>query len=268
MTTTLFNAGGGIQGTTVTATTQFSGSGAGLTNLPAGQITLGAANAAVITDGSSKLTTETTLAPVRGGTGSNSSAATGIPHVTAGTWTYSGITSGDLAGGFSVTNSQTTATSANTANTIVARDSSGNFSASAVNTTSLPQTATQFVTNGTSNMQTANIQTTNTTATPILTFTTANSSVFSAFIMISCVNTTDSTNNTGYISYHIKATTSSAGAVTITGPISQTSILDSNVPSVSSTVTSSGNNNITINVIGISAKNIDWIIRSSTLSQA
>ena len=268
MATVAFNAGGTVTGTTVTATTQFTGPGAGLTSIPGTAITLGAANAAVITNGSSNLSTEASLSPVRGGTGTNSSAATGISHVASGTWTYSGITNADLAGGFTVSNSQTTATSTNTANTIVLRDGSGGFLAGNVNTTVLSQTATQFATNGTSTQQTANVQTTNASPTAILSITTTNSSVFVARVMIACMDTTDPTNNTGAIEYIVKATTASGGAVIVSTLANYTSILDSNVSTAASTVTSTGNNNLTFNVSGVASKNIDWVIKTTTLSQA
>jgi hypothetical protein len=259
-----FNSNGTISGTIITASTQFTGSGIGITNIPGSGITLSSSNSVVITNGSSNLTTETTLSPIRGGTGTNSSAATGIPHVSGGTWTYSGIVNADLAGGFTVSNAQTTATSNNTPNTIVFRDGSGNFSAGNVTTSVLTQTTT----NGISTEQTANVQTTNASATPILTLATTNSSVFSALVMISCIDTTDSSNNTGTISYFIKASTGSGGAVLISTLASYVSILDSNVSTAASTVSTTGNNNVTFNVSGIVAKNINWIIKVFTLSQA
>jgi hypothetical protein len=308
MATTGFNAGGTITGTTITATTQFSGSGAGLTNLPASQISLGSNNVPVITNGSGGLTTESKLSAVRGGTGIDSSSSTGlahvssgtwsvsgvavsdlaagfflpntkggtgvdsssstgIPHVSSGSWTFSGITSGDLAGGFNVANSQTTATSANTANAIVARDGSGNFSAGAVTTTNLIQTASNMSPNGTSTRQTVNVQTTNASATAALSITTPNSSVYVVQATIGCVDTTDSSNNTGAISYLVKVSTGSTGAITISPLAAYTSILDSNVSTAASTVTSTGSNNATINVSGVASKTIDWIVNVRTLSQ-
>jgi trimeric autotransporter adhesin len=266
MTTITQNVGGALTATAITASTGFIGDGSQLTNLPT--VTLGAANAVVITNGSSQLTTETTLSPVRGGTGGNSSAATGIPHVTAGTWSYSGITSSDLAVGFTVTNAQTTATSANTASAIVARDGSGNFSAGAITSTSLVQTATTVTPNGTTTARSANVQTTNSTATAIVSLTTTNSSVFAMRVIIACINTTDAAPNTGMISYLVKAATSAGGAVTISGLANYSAILDTNVSAVTSTVTSSGSNNLTVNVTGIAAKTIDWLARVETLSQA
>jgi hypothetical protein len=263
-----FNAGGTIDGTTITASVQFVGNGSGLTNLPAGSITLGSPNVPVITNGSSQLTTEATLAAVRGGTGSNSSAATGIAHVTAGAWTYSGIASADLAIGFSVTNAQTTATSANTASTIVARDGSGNFAAGAVTTTSLVQNASNVSPTGVATTRVANVQTTNATPTAILSITTTNNSVYAAIVTLALFDTTDASNNTGVISYLLKAATNGSGTVTIATLANYTTILDANVSTVSATATTSGANNLTLNVVGVVAKNINWMIRTTTLTQS
>jgi hypothetical protein len=266
MTTSSFNANGNILGDTITANTGFTGNGSQLTNLPIAQITASAPNAVVITDGSSKLTTENQLSTVRGGIGVNSSASTGIPHVSGGTWTFSGIASADLAPGFFVTNAQTTATSNNTPSTIVSRDGSGNFAAGNVTTTVLTQNATQVTPNGIFTKRTANVQTTNTTVTPILTITTSNSSVFMGRVNIAAINTSDASGNTGVIEFIFKATTNSSGVLSISALAAYISILDTNVSGISSTVTSSGNNTIVINVVGV-AKNINWIANVRTLSQ-
>jgi hypothetical protein len=86
-----------------------------------------------------------------GGTGQDSSAWSGIPHVSGGTWSASAIVNADIdaAAGIvdtklatistagKVSNSATTATDANTNSAIVARDGSGNFSASTATLTGL-----------------------------------------------------------------------------------------------------------------------------------
>lgn len=265
MTTVSQNVGGSLTATTITASTGFVGDGSLLTNLPA--VVLSQPNSVAITDASNILTTETTLSTTRGGTGGNSSAATGIPHVTAGTWSYSGIASSDLAGGFSVTNAQTTATSTNTINTIVSRDASGNFAAGAITSTSLVQSPSTIA-GGTTVVRAANVQTTNATPTAAIALTTANSSVFGMRVMLVCLNSTDPAPNTGMISYLVKAATSGSGTVTISSLTNYSTILDTNVSTVTSTVTSSGSNNITVNVTGIAAKTINWLARVETLSQA
>lgn len=264
-----FNVGGTLEATTITASVQFTGSGAGLTNIPASSISsLGASNAAVITSGGGALTTEAHLANVRGGTGTDSSGSTGIPHVSSGTWTYSGIASADLAVGFSVTNAQTTATSSNTASTIVSRDASGNFAAGNVTTTKLTQNATTVSPNGSWVHQVANVQTTNNSATSILSLTTVNSSVLVVRVLLSATDESDVSNNTGALSYIVKGTTNGSGSLTISSLAGLLSILDSNVSNISSTVTSSGANNLTINVVGVSSKTIDWFIEADVISQA
>ena len=66
-----FNEEGTIEGTTITASVGFVGDGHLITNLPAAELNLGVDNVPVITNGTGFLTTETYLAPVRGGTGIN-----------------------------------------------------------------------------------------------------------------------------------------------------------------------------------------------------
>ncbi len=96
-----------------------------------------------------------TVPAANGGTGASSAASTGIAHVASGTWSYSSIVNADvdaaaaivdtklatIATASKVSNSATTATSANTNSAIVARDSSGNFSAGTI-TASLTGNAT------------------------------------------------------------------------------------------------------------------------------
>ncbi len=86
------------------------------------------------------------LSASHGGTGVNSSGSTGIAHVAGGTWTFSSIVNADvnataaiadtklatISTALKVSNSATTAASANTASAIVARDGSGNFSAGTI----------------------------------------------------------------------------------------------------------------------------------------
>jgi len=82
MTTISENVGG-----TITAT-NFIGPGTGLTGLIRSQLAAGTANWVVINDPSGLLSQEAQLAPVRGGTGTDTSAVTGIAEVTAGTWSF------------------------------------------------------------------------------------------------------------------------------------------------------------------------------------
>jgi hypothetical protein len=266
MTTVDVNAGGTLTGTTITATTGFVGNGSGLTNLPPASINLGVNNVPVITNGSGSLTTETFLSAVRGGTGVTSAAATGIPHVTAGSWTFSGIASADLAPGFAVTNAQTTATSSNVINTIVSRDGSGGFGAGTIFSAALAQTAT-VTTAGTSIIRSANVQSVNNAPTAIFSITAANNTVFAAEVSLACFDTTDATNNTGFINYYVKASSGAAGAIVISTLANVIKIADSNILAIDSTVTSTGANNVTINVIGVIAKTINWLGTIKTLSQ-
>jgi hypothetical protein len=103
-----------VRGTTITATTQFDGPGTGLTGTAAG-LSIGG-NAA----------TATTASNVNNGTLTLAVSGTGL----SGSATFTANQSGNST--FTVTSN---ATNANTANAIVARDASGNFSAGTITAT-------------------------------------------------------------------------------------------------------------------------------------
>src|ERR1700734_11999 len=62
-----------------------------------------------------------------GGTGIDSSAATGIAHIVGGVWSASSIINSDITDGTIANNKLSTATTSNMANYIIIRDSSGNI---------------------------------------------------------------------------------------------------------------------------------------------
>jgi hypothetical protein len=86
-----------INGTVITASTNFSGSGSGLTNIPIAALATLAANQVVVTDGSGVLTVTPTISNTRGGTGADSSAFTGVAKVAAGVWTASSLVNADVS---------------------------------------------------------------------------------------------------------------------------------------------------------------------------
>jgi hypothetical protein len=271
-----FNEKGTVEGTTITASIGFVGDGHLITNLPANELNLGADNVPVITNGTGFLTTESELATVRGGTGLNTSAGSGlsgVAHLVGGVWTFSGITTSDLAAGFSVTNAQTTATPTNTSNTIVSRDSSGGFSAGNIVVTGvtdvnlLTQTAAEISPNGIFLIQTSNLQTMGSAATPVIILPVVNSTVYTIRALISLRDTVDTNLNSGSISYIVKADVNSAGAVAISSLSSYVNILDTNVAAAVATVTSPGANSLAFNVGGLGVIT-DWIMNLMVLSQA
>lgn len=74
------------------------GDGSNLTNVPSGAVTIpSSANKAAYFNGSNQLAYETYLANTRGGIGADSSAFSGIAHITAGTWTASAIVNADVS---------------------------------------------------------------------------------------------------------------------------------------------------------------------------
>lgn len=321
ITTTKFVASG---------TPGFSGDGSGLTNLPASGITLSNPNFAVITNGSSQLTTEQFLSTVRGGTGVNSSAFTGVAKVAAGVWTASQVTSSDIASatilgsniasaaitgtniasaaitgsnianstitnanivpatitgasiasatitstnigvaGVSnanlatlstaglVSNSATTATNANTASAIVARDASGNFIASNVTVTQLVESPNA---NGQFTIQSAFVTTANATPTTLLSLATVSAGTHGTSYLITVdISLGDVTGgvNTGSYQFQFKVK-NIGGTLTISSLINDITILDGGLTATTVTVTSSSAN-VLVQVTGIAATSINWI---------
>jgi hypothetical protein len=86
-----------ITGTVITASTNFSGSGSGLTDVPLSALAVLTANQVVVTDGLGVLTTTATISNTRGGTGVDSSAYTGLAKVAAGTWSASTLVNADVS---------------------------------------------------------------------------------------------------------------------------------------------------------------------------
>jgi hypothetical protein len=145
---------------------EFLSSSAG--SIPRAQIAAGTADYVLINDGSGNMSEEATLAASRGGLGTDASAFTGVLKASTGTMSASALVNADvdaaaaiaysklnlatsivnadisasaaivdtkldtIATALKVSNSATTATSANTASAIVARDGSGNFTAGTI----------------------------------------------------------------------------------------------------------------------------------------
>jgi dihydroneopterin aldolase len=64
------------------------------------------ANYVAIYNGSAQLSSEQYLGAARGGTGNSSAAASGIPHVSTGTWTYSAIVDADVSASAAITSTK------------------------------------------------------------------------------------------------------------------------------------------------------------------
>lgn len=132
------------------------GTGNSITNIENADIKTGAAidraklasgsnNHVIVNDGSGVMVSQAQLSVFRGGTGIDTSVSSGVAKVAAGTWSVSSIVNGDITDTtitdaklatiftpLKVSNSATTATSANTASAIVARDGTNNFSAGTI----------------------------------------------------------------------------------------------------------------------------------------
>jgi hypothetical protein len=115
-------------GNTITASTQFSGSGAGLTNLARNAIDNGTVDHVVINDGSGGISSEAQLSNVRGGTGKDTSGDTGIAKVSSGTWSVATIVDADINVSAAITR---TKLASGTANHVMINDGSGDVSSEA-----------------------------------------------------------------------------------------------------------------------------------------
>lgn len=160
--------------------------GVGTTTLTGGKLNV-AGNANLTTGSTYKINGTDVLSATTLGSGVTSSSLTSVGTIATGTWQGTAIADTYLATistAGKVSNSATTAASANTASAIVARDASGDFSAGTITAalTGNASTATALQTartiNGTSFDGTANI--TVTAAAGTLTGTTLNSTVVSS----------------------------------------------------------------------------------------
>ncbi len=251
--------------------TSYTGSGAGLTNIPVSALAGSTPNNVVITNGSGGLTTASTLSTTLGGTGQNFSGVTGPSIVT--------ITSGAAAATLAYSASAT-------ASTIVQRDGSANIvgaggtfssvttpsiATSSGNLTLSPNSGTtslgtgtlafapSAVAGGAVTMTSANVQTTNATATTLYSFTSASGGTHGTSYYFQCAITLADTTggvNTGSYSFNFKAK-NIGGTVTISGLASTESVLDSGLSTTSVSVTASSAN-IQIQVTGIASTTINW----------
>lgn len=76
------------------------------------KIAAGSPSHVVVNDGAGALSSQATLSTALGGTGINSSALTGIPHIASGTWSASAIVNADISASAAITRSKLTTGSA------------------------------------------------------------------------------------------------------------------------------------------------------------
>jgi hypothetical protein len=240
MSTSSINTGAAVTGPSFTATLTpgFTGDGSSITGIVGNAITLGSANAAVITGATNHLTTEAQLATTRGGWGINPTTLSGAVVVSAGSITT-------VAFG-----------STNTASTLVQRDSSGNFSANNITATELISSPNA---NGQSTIQTSFISTANATATTLFTLVTASAGTHgTTYFVMADISLGDVTggSNTGSYQFQFKVK-NIGGVITLSSIINQITILDGGLTSTSVSLAST-TPNVNVQVIGIAATTINW----------
>lgn len=87
-----------------------------------GKIATGTPNHVVISDSNGAFSSESALSTVRGGTGTNSSAQSGVAKLLSGTWTFSSIVNGDISSSAAIARNKM---AAGTANHVLINDASG-----------------------------------------------------------------------------------------------------------------------------------------------
>lgn len=112
----------------VFSATSFSGNGSSITGLTRGNISAGTPNQVLVNDGAGLISSVATLNTARGGTGADSSAASGVAKVAAGTWTWSQVTDSDISPTAAIARSKI---AAGTAGQVVINGVSGGLSSEA-----------------------------------------------------------------------------------------------------------------------------------------
>lgn len=247
--------------TVITASTNFSGSGSGLTNIPFSALPTLTASQVVITDGSGVLSTESKLSPALGGTGQDFSgigAGPFLPTISSGVFSASLAYSQAATANALVQMGGSGAITVGTVNTI-ALATTGNLTitssgAGSLTTGVMPiQQAPNTITGGTSTNYVANISTANNTATTIFTLATASNTSYTIFALLTWGRFNGDTASQTY-TFKVK---NLAGTLTISSFMNNTFTRDASLNSTNSTATSSSAN-LLIRVNGLAGNNVNW----------
>jgi hypothetical protein len=236
--------------------------GHSLINVGGISITVGSPNEVIINDVAGALTSEPQLSTVRGGTGADTSALTGVAKINAGTWTASLINDSDFGAinNFAATN--ISADTISSADDILFSAPNGIFinSSGGLNKIISPLPGGLFTT------YTNNILTTDSTPTALISFTT-DTGVNGACYSIQCVITLGNatTAETGSYRFIIKCK-NILGTVTVSNPVNVELILDGTLNGITVAPVSLGAD-IRIVVTGIVGNNITWAIKMDVLTQ-
>jgi hypothetical protein len=281
MATITYNLGGTVITNIAGSANNFTGSLSGdvggtqtattITGLARTKLASGSANHIVVNDASGVLSSEAQLGPTRGGLGTDASGFTGIIKASSGSFTAGTITNTDIDASAGivdtklaqittsgkVANSATTATSVNTSDAIVSRDSNGDFSANSITLSTI------LIGNTTDKVYT--VITNNDTATTLATLATATNTAYTIKVD---VTSTDSTGGNDAGSYTFIAMAKNInGTITISNRANNVMILDTGLANTDVTLEVSSTN-ILVNVIGVASKNIKWYGRITIVPQS
>ena len=218
------------------------------------KIAPGTANRVVINDSTGLLTSESALAPIRGGTGVSSASSNGIPHVQNGVWTFSKIIATDIG------NLSSLSVGSVFANALVTSSIEG------INGAPYLDVIAPVNFNGGlfgSLLLLKYVTTTDGTATPILTLATDYSTVYSLECLISAVSQ-DTPPQIGTFSFIFNALNYN-GALTVNNSPIITSATTGYMSSASVT-TQAVAQNLIVNVTGVAGKTIKWTSKFNVLN--
>lgn len=232
-----------------------------LINVGGVTVSVGLPNQVIINDPFGVLVGENQLATVRGGTGQNSSAATGVAKVTAGIWSFAPLTDADFG---TITNLTVTQL---TANTIV---SPGDLTITPAGGDVFfgPTTIHQSAVAGSDTaVYTTHVTTTNGLTTQLFILTTTSGTNGTVYTINSTISLGDTTGgvDTGTYTFVGKAK-NLLGVTSVSGMMQVGSILDGVLAGTSIGFIASGAG-IRVRITGLAATTIQWTGRFEVTSQ-
>jgi hypothetical protein len=232
-----------------------------LINVGGVTVSVGLPNQVIINDPFGVLAGENQLATVRGGTGQNSSAATGVAKVTAGVWSFAPLTAAD----FGVIANMTVTTL--TTNTII---SPGDLTITPAGGDVFfgPTIIHQSVVAGSDSViYTAQATTVNNITTQLFILTTTSGPKGTVYTINSTISLGDATGGTDTGTYtFVGKGKNLLGVVSVSGMMQSGSILDGVLAGTSIGFIASGTG-IRVRITGLAATTIQWTGRFEVTSQ-
>jgi hypothetical protein len=225
-------------------------------------VSVGSPNDVIINDSLGVLSSEPQLAPMRGGTGANSSIATGIAKVNTGTWTFGTISDSDIGTLTNLSAANITTSNISSVGTLSLAPGNGNISY-----TGALHSVPSGIAGGSCSSYAVNLTTTNAAATTLFTLPTVSGTKGTVYTIRGTVSLGDTTGgaNTGSYTFTCKGK-NLLGAVSVSTLMQQGSILDDTLSGTTVAVDVQ-TTNIRVRVTGLAATSINWIGKFEIVSQ-